>query len=546
MTLTTSTPRIDPAYAERVREHYGLTCLPRWGTLRNFDRPTLGGKAAKVARALGTPFMPWQRYAADIGLEIDPDTGLLAHRGMDLTVPRQSGKTTMVLSVSVHRGNAWPQQRILYGAQSGTAAREKWEDEHLPALEAAAAFRGRYRVRKANGREAILWTKTGSIHGLTTNTERAGHGKVLDLAMLDEYFAQVDYRLDQATGPAMITRANAQKWRVSTAGTSRSVPFNAMRKRGRAAVEQGRRSRIAFLDWCALPGMDRTDPAVWRSCMPALCPAPVRGVCRCSKQWRHTVTEDAIYAELEAMAADLAEFDRAYLNIARDDGEVDRDPNVPTLEEWELLADEASVGTDVVAIGIDITPKRDHAAIVAAGFDPLGLPRIVVLEHGEGTAWLMDSIAKWRAQLNPVAWALDEKSPSSTLILPMDRAGIHRMKDRKDDWKRGHLWIPTVPQYGAACGDFTDTVRQGQLVHLGQAELTVAIDGSVSRPIGDGLWAWGRKLASADISPVVGGTLALAALLRFQDLARPAAPAAVAAPPTATGGLYRPGGRLSL
>ncbi|SCL15082.1 hypothetical protein [Micromonospora inyonensis] len=545
--MTISAPPIDREYADRVREVYGLTCLPRWGTRRNFDRPTLGGKAAKVAKALGTPYMPWQRYTADIGLEIDLDSGLLAYRGVDLTVPRQSGKTTTVLSIAVHRGNAWPRQRILYGAQTGTAAREKWEDEHLPILEEARSLRGKYRVRKANGREAIIWTKTRSLHTLTTNKEQSGHGKTLDLALLDEYFAQVDYRLDQSTGPAMITRPNAQKWRLSTAGTSRSVPFNAMRKRGRAAVEQGRQSKIAYLDWCALPGMDRTDPAVWRTCMPALCPAPVRGFCRCSKEWRHTVTDDAIFGELESMAADLSEFDRAYLNIAREDGEVDRDPLVPTPEEWELLGDAESIGGDVVAIGIDITPKRDHAAIVACGFDAFGLPRIVVLEHGEGTEWLRESIEKWHAKLKPVAWVLDEKSPAATLVLPMDRLGIHRMKERREDWQRGHLWIPTVPQYGAACGDFVDIVRQGQLVHLEQPELAVAVDGAASRPLGDGLWAWARKIASADISPLVAASLALAALLRYQDLATPQTVVAAArTAPNPAGDMYRPTGRLGI
>jgi phage terminase large subunit-like protein len=543
--LTTSTRLSDVEYAEQVREHYGLTCLPRWGTRRDFDAPTYGGRSAKVAKALGTPYTPWQRYAADIGLEVDPDTGLLAYRGVDITVPRQHGKTTTVLSVSVWRANAWRRQRILYGAQTGVAAREKWEDEHTPILEAAKAFRGRFRVRKANGREAFIWPKTGSIHGLTTNKEMSSHGKVLDLAMLDEYFAQVDYRLDQATGPAMITRPNAQKWRLSTAGTSKSVPFNAMRTRGRAAVESGRRSKIAFLDWCALPGMPRDDPATWRTCMPMLCPDPVRGVCRCSPDWRHTITEDAVWAELEALADEPDEFDRAYLNISREIGEVDADPNVPTLQEWELLADEDAIGGTVVAIGVDITPKRSHAAIVAAGFTPAGLPRLVVLEHGEGTGWVLESIKRWNVKLRPVAWALDEKSPAATLVLPMDRAGIPRMHDREP--QRGHLWIPTVPQLGAASGDLTDLVRQGQLVHLGQAELAIAVDGAKTRPLGDGIWTWARKIAAADICPLVAATLALAALQRWQDLAKPRAVAAAAsAPPAEGGGLYRPGGRLSI
>lgn len=542
--LTTSMSLSDEEYAERVREVYGLSCLPRWGTRRNFDAPTYGGKAAKAAKALGMPYAPWQRYVADIGLEVDPATDQLVYRGVDITVPRQQGKTTLTLSVSVWRANAWKQQRILYGAQTGVAAREKWEDEHTPILEAARAFRGKFRVRKANGREAFVWLKTGSIHGLTTNKEMSSHGKTLDLAMLDEYFAQTDFRLDQATGPAMVTRKNAQKWRLSTAGTSRSVPYNAMRARGRAAVEAGRHSKIAFFDWCALPGMPRDDPATWRSCMPMLCPAPVRGVCRCSPDWRHTITEDAVYAELEAMAADLAEFDRAYLNISRDEGEVDQDPNVPTLQEWEMLADPDSVGGDLVAIGVDITPKRSHAAIVAAGYTPAGLPRLVVLEYGEGTGWVLESIKRWHAKLRPVAWALDEKSPAATLVLPMDRAGIPRMNEREP--VRGHLWIPTVPQLGAASGEFTDLVRQGQVVHLGQAEMAIAIDGAKTRPLGDGLWTWARRVATADICPLVAATLALAALQRWQDLAKPRSVAVAASAPPAEGDLYRPTGRLSI
>ena len=543
-TLTTlTTPTIDPDYAAQLREHYGLTCPPRWGTRRDFSRKTYGGKVAKVARALGTPLMPWQRLVVDVGLEIDPVTGLLVYRGVDLTVPRQSGKTSLILALAVHRALAWRRQRILYGAQTGTAAREKWEDEHLPMLAAAKALRKRYRIRRANGREAILWD-SGSIHGLTTNTEKAGHGKTLDLALLDEYFAQVDYRLDQATGPAMITRIMAQKWRLSSAGTSRSVPFNAMRARGRAAVESGRQSTIAFFDWCALPGADRTDPGVWREAMPALCPAPVRGVCRCSPHWRHTVTDAAILSELETFAEQLEEFDRAYMNIGRDDGDVERDPNVPAIEEWELLGDADAVGGEVVALAVDITPKRDHAAIVAAGYTPEGLPLLTVVEYGEGTDWLMPAIKRLHAEFRPVAWAIDEKSQATTLIVPMTQAGIIR---QGPDPERGQLWIPTVSQIGGACGDFSDLVRQGQVVHTDDTEMTVAIDGAKTRPLGDGLWAWGRKITSADISPLVAGTLALAALRRFEDLAAPQGVVVLpVAPEPAGSSLYRPGQRLNI
>lgn len=538
-----------PADRELLHEHYGLTCPPRWGTMRDFSRQTYGPKVAKIARALGTPLMPWQRLVVDVGLEIDPETGLLAYRGVDITVPRQSGKTSVVLPTAVWRAMFRARQRVVYGAQTGVAAREKWEDEHLPMLESARSLKGRWRARKANGREAILW-RNGSIHGLLSNTEKAGHGKTLDTAFLDEYFGQVDYRSDQAVGPAMITRADAQKWRLSTAGTSKSIPFNAMRARGRAAVDEGRISTIAFFDWCALPGMPRDLPETWRTCMPALCPAPVRGVCKCSREWRHTVTERAILAELETYAEELEEFDRAYLNISRDLNELLGDPNVPSLEEWELLASPAAEGGDLVALALDVTPDAGWASIVAVGVGADGLPLVKVLDHGAGMGWVVGRIRLLHERLNPLCWVIDDKSAAGRFLLPLEQAGIMRMPPQHDDPKqgpqRGQLWVPTVQQLGAACGSFTDCVRQGQLVHLGQEEMAVALDGAKTRPLGDGAWAWGRKIASADISPLVAATLALAGLERWRHLALPSPGVATARSAPATTSMFRPTGRLSL
>jgi hypothetical protein len=551
---TTSTTSMCPTDARLLYEHYGLTCPPRWGTMRNFDRPTYGGKVAKIARALGTPLMPWQRYVADTSLEVDPETGLLVYRGVDTTVPRQSGKTSLILPTAVWRALRRPRQRIVYGAQTGVAALEKWEDEHLPMIESAKALNGKFRVRKGAARQGILWGN-GSIHGLLANTQIAGHGKVLDAAFLDEYFAQVDHRSDQAVGPAMITRIDAQKWRLSTAGTSASVPFNAMRKAGRERLEAGAASTTAFFDWTALAGAPRDSFETWLSCMPALCPAPVRGRCRCSKEWRHTTSEAAIRSEYESFEAggELEEFDRAYLNIGRDDGELDRDPNVPTPEEWALLADKSVEGGDLVVLALDITPRRDYAAIVAVGDTALGLPRVRILDHGAGVEWLLPRILELHERLKPVCWVLDDKSAAGTLVLPMERKGIVRMPPETDDRdarkgpQRGQLWIPTVGQYGAACGTFTDTVRQGGLVHSGQDGLTVAIEGAATRPLGDGLWGWGRKIGSADISPLVAATLGLAGLDRWRHLAeKRVVIGAVNTTVPSSAGMFRPGGRLSL
>src|SRR5213078_2636771 len=95
------------------------SCLPRFVTPRSSQRPSLGPRVAEVSKLLGQELMPWQRDVLDTALEVDPKTGLLIYREAVLTVPRQSGKTWLLLCLMVHRalGFGEPQQ-ILYTAQN--------------------------------------------------------------------------------------------------------------------------------------------------------------------------------------------------------------------------------------------------------------------------------------------------------------------------------------------------------------------------------------------------------------------------------------------
>src|SRR5213596_3304520 len=110
----------------------GLTsCLPRFSTPRDLRFPTLGAELGEVARRLGTPLMPWHQAAVDVAFEYDPVTGLLRYDEVDITVPRQSGKTTLTLAKKVHRLTVMAKklgpQRSTYTAQTRLAARKKLE-----------------------------------------------------------------------------------------------------------------------------------------------------------------------------------------------------------------------------------------------------------------------------------------------------------------------------------------------------------------------------------------------------------------------------------
>jgi phage terminase large subunit-like protein len=191
---------------------------PRFSTARNLSRATYGPRVAEVARALGKPLMPWQQHVADVALEVDPSTGRLAYRECIVTIPRQSGKSSLALAIMVHRAIGFGEpQRIAYTAQTRGDARKLWEDEHI-ALLADSPFRAMHTVRRQIGQESIRWHAPRSIHSIVAPNEAAAHGQTLDLGVVDEAWA-VSGVIEQGMSPAMITRPQPQLWITSTAGT---------------------------------------------------------------------------------------------------------------------------------------------------------------------------------------------------------------------------------------------------------------------------------------------------------------------------------------
>lgn len=429
--------------------------------------------------------MPWQQYVADVALEVNPSTGRLVYREVGLTVPRQSGKTTLILSLAVHRALAFDtRQRVVYAAQTRNDALKKWEDDHVFALE-KSLFDPLFRVRRKTGSESIIW-KNGSMHGITSNTEKAGHGPTIDQAFVDEAFAQIDDRLEQAFKPSMVTRPQPQLWVVSTAGKPESVYLKGKVDAGRLRAEQGVTERAAYFEWSALEDADPGDRAVWHGCMPALCPDPV---CECSPDWRHTITEEAIAADFESMK--LIEFQRAYLNQWRD-GNV-HEPIVDTAL-WMSLADPDSTALDPVAFSIDATPERSAAAIGTAGRRTDGKWHGEIVDHRPGMGWLLGRAIELTERWNPVAWVIDPAGPAGSLIPGLQEAGIEPV-------------LMSGREVAQACGALYDDWLNDGFRYLDHPGLNAAVAGAKWRPLGDAR-AWHRKDSATDISPLYAVTLA--------------------------------------
>ncbi|WP_433233743.1 terminase large subunit domain-containing protein [Actinomadura nitritigenes] len=467
----------------------GLDCPPRWGTPRNFDRPTLGPRVAKVAEMLGSPLMPWQRHVADVALEVDPATGRLVYREVVLTVPRQSGKTLLLLCMMVHRAQGFGmRQRILYAAQTRNDARKKWEEEHVATLE-ASALKPLFDVRRSNGSEAIRW-RNGSTHGITAATEKSGHGETLDLGVIDEAFAHEDARLEQGMRPTMITRPQPQIWVVSTAGTARSNFLRGKVDMGRNRVDAGvTNASTAYFEWSAPKEADPEDPATWRGCMPAL---------------GHTVTEEAVRAELEGM--ELSDFRRAYLNQWPDD--IPDGWQVIGKADWDPLEDAESQIVSRVAFGIAASWDRSWSAIAVAGLRADGLMHVEVMDHRPGTDWLVNRFAKPGDGLvdrwDPCAIVVHPNGPAGSTIADFKKAGVELLEPSTMELAHatGQLYDRIVRPADADPEKWKPSLR-----YMPSPVLNAAVAGARKRMVGD-QWAFDRRVPGVDISPLEAAVLA--------------------------------------
>lgn len=457
--------------------------VPRFATPRNFDRPTYGSRVAMVAKMFGQQFMPWQQLAADIAGEIDPETGLHCYRKVVVLVPRQSGKTTEDLAQNVHAAIGYPEPRnIVYTAQTLNDARKKWA-EQVKILQRSPLSQ-LFTIRESNGGEEIRWNN-GSTHTITSNTEKAGHGKTLDKGTIDEAFAQIDRRIEQAMRPAMQTRDDAQLWVMSTAGTRASTYLNEEIEKGRetvaAQLDGDTSSRTAYIEYSADPNDDPAEEDTWWRTMPAL---------------GHTVHPDVIrgeYAEMSMTSAGLREFSRAYLNIT-DLGQIAGQLiEQPVWDAGGSLS--RIVGPRVLAL--HVATDRSWAAVAWAGKNADGDDHVEVIHYERGTHWIIKYLAEKLRRNAQTTIALVARSQAGLMADDLEAAGIKVLRLSAAD-------------YAAACAEFYDGIMDGTLKHLAdgnQVPLDLAIGGA-AWSTGE-VRVWSASKSTVEISPLVACTVAV-------------------------------------
>lgn len=452
--------------------------------------------------------MSWQSHVADVALELLPD-GTLAYDRVVLTVPRQSGKTTLLLSLITHRSVAQfpggrldvgPQkQTVVYTAQTRNDARKKWIKEFTPLLE-ASPFRRHFDKRLTNGSEGFDW-RNGSTFDLVATMEKSGHGDTLDLGLIDEAFAQVDDRLEQAMEPATITRTSSQLWIVSTAGdTPEKSPFLwGEVDAGRRIADLGVESTTAYFEWSCDPDLDDLDDIeVVASRHPAV---------------GFTITvEDLRKKHAKACEKnELGGFRRAYCNVWGSDEEF-KDPKIP-LKVWaDSIGRRPGKKAGEITLVYDVDLNGEFASI-GIGHGTLASPYVEVIDHRKGVAWLPARMVELVERWEPIAVGCNGAGPAGAqhgaVTLALRDAGSKIEIDQLD-----------ARRYQQACGGFYTDVVEGRLKRPVDGPLTLAGEDASDRPLGEG-WVWDRRQATVPISPLVAVTIARALLPTEAEAKKP-------------------------
>ncbi|MFE4078214.1 hypothetical protein [Paenarthrobacter sp. YIM B13468] len=424
-------------------------------------QPTPGAKhelaiVERVAKELGTPLLPWQRFVVRVATEKSPD-GSYRFGTIVLTVPRQSGKSLLIRTVLTARALTMPKRKSFSTAQTGKDSAERWRD--LIDAIAASKFGNTIHVRRAADSPRITFHNGSRIAPFVPNEESL-HGYTFSDLVMDECFSFDELLGNGILGaaiPAMQTMKDRQTWLISTKGTPKSTFLNEWIKRGRLSLQEEEPS-IALFEWALPDGVDASDASLW-DFHPGL-------------QGQLIAKDDIAQAQVQMSKG---EWERSYMNRQTVVFE-----SVLDTKKWAQSY--GTLGTPQrrsVGIGWEVAYDKSSAAIVAAYKDADKIS-LKVIRTGAGIGWLPEALKQIKDSY-PMDIAAD-KYPMNQMISDAFHA----------DHYGAELRLLKADEYKTAGVYFKSLLDDGKLQHDGHVALRDAISTAATRRMGEG-WVFSHE-----------------------------------------------------
>ncbi|MEE1813693.1 terminase [Streptomyces sp. SP18ES09] len=448
---------------------------------------TAGQEAIDLAERAGLQLDPWQQHILRVGMGEKPD-GSWAAFEVGFNVPRQNGKGGAIEARELWGLFIGGEELILHSAHEFKTAKNAFKRIERLIRQTPDLHKRVKTYRQTVGEEGIE-LHTGQLLRFIARSKGSGRGFTGHLNVMDEDMILGDNEMD-ALLPTMAAVADPQIWYAGSAGIGHpSVQLGRLRRRALAAIETGVPDpSLAYMEWSAEPHRDE-------------CPQG----CTAHDEWD---SDEAVLKSnpgigyrltLEKVARERATLSRGgYLRERLGVGEYPSDGadtwQVIGEDAWRALADPQSQPEGTMAMAIDATPERDHAAIAVAA-PWRGGTHVEVIDHRPGLGWVVERAKELHERHKPKCWVVDGGGPAGSLLQDLANAlGVEVVS-------------PKPREIAQATGQFYDGVAEQAVSHLDQPPLAVALAGAQKRPLGDA-WAWARRGAGVDISPLVAVTLA--------------------------------------
>ena len=442
-------------------------------------REELADTAIELSGLYGLELDPWQQYVLRRGMRVEPDSDMWTASRVGLSVPRQNGKSALLVARELAALLLVPEERLII------------HSAHLvgTALEGFRNIKGLFenyddlgkrvkRIREANGEQGIEMMD-GSRLLFRARARGNVRGMSPQLLILDEAQILPDDAWS-AMLPSVSAQANPQIWLVGTPPGPNDA--GDVFGRVRSSATSGKDERVAWLEWSVDDDIAVEERKLWAASNPAL---------------GGRIDMESVEDELHSM--DATTFARERLGMWASDRQLAVIPG----DVWAGLAVDEVPDVPISAIGVDMAPDAARVA-VAVG---LKTDRGVHVELADITAASdsTDALVEWlvsRAKRR-VPILIDALSPAR-LLIPILKA------------RKCRVIVMSGGEVIESTAGFFNAAKEGTLSHFGQEQVTESLAGARRKDIGDaGGWKWDLKSLNVDLTPVMAVTNAHYGVVKF-------------------------------
>lgn len=447
-------------------------------------REELADAAIELSGLYGLELDPWQQYVLRRGMRVEPDSDMWTASRVGLSVPRQNGKSALLVARELAALLLVPEERLII------------HSAHLvgTALEGFRNIKGLFenyndlgkrvkRIREANGEQGIEMMD-GARLLFRARARGNVRGMSPQLLILDEAQILPDEAWSSML-PSVSAQVNSQIWLTGTppGPTDPGEVFSRMRK----SAVSGDDKRVAWLEWSVDGDIAVEDRRLWAKANPAM------GI---------RINEDTVEDELHSM--DEATFARERLGMFASDKQLAVIPG----DVWAARAVDEVPDVPISAIGIDMAPDAARVS-VAVGLktdDGVHVELADITAASDSTDALVEWIVSRAKRRVPIL--IDAMSPAR-LLIPILKA------------RKCKVIVMSGGEVIESTAGFFNAAKEGTLTHFGQEQVTESLAGARRKPIGDaGGWKWDRKSMNVDLTPIMAVTNAHYGVVKFGAVKR--------------------------